>query len=116
MWRGNDENLADPREHKHRKCIVDQRLVVYRQQLFRDGNRRGVKTRAATAGKYDSLHIDVPAVWSMSRSRQVSSEVCHLGRLIPKIRLSFEQSRRECAGRFARVGYSLLAIARTRHA
>src|SRR5271169_684898 len=59
---------------------------------------------------------DVPAVLSMSRSRQASSEICHLKVPILKTRLSFEQSRREFAGRLARVGYSLLAIARTRHA
>src|SRR6516225_12441109 len=66
--------------------------------------------------QYSCPHIDVSAVLSMSRSRPASSEACHLGGLIPKTRLIFEQSRQEYAGRFARVGYSLLAIARTRHA
>src|SRR5262249_33530635 len=38
-WGGDDEDLANPRQHQHRKRIVDQRLVVYWQQLF--GGRQG---------------------------------------------------------------------------
>ena len=41
LRRGNDQHLPDPGQHQHREGVVDQRLVVDRQQLLGDalGNR-----------------------------------------------------------------------------
>jgi len=46
--RGNDQNLADPRQHEYGEGIVDHGLVVDRQQLSADGAGQGIKVPPAS--------------------------------------------------------------------
>ena len=53
--RGDDEDVANARQHQHAERVVDHRLVVHRQQLLGDTLRRGIEARARTAGENDAL-------------------------------------------------------------
>jgi len=53
---GYDEDLADAGEHESRERVVDHRLVVDGEELFRDCLGDGVKPRAGAACEDDSLH------------------------------------------------------------
>ena len=73
---GDDQNIADPREHQGRERIKDHRLVIYRQELLARHLGERIQARSAAAGQYDSLHCvllsrDCPASFSdvMSRAR-----------------------------------------------
>ena len=59
--RGDDQDLADAGKHQHAERIVDHRLVVDRQQLLRDRQRRRIKARAAAASKDNPLQSLTPA-------------------------------------------------------
>ena len=58
----NDQYLADPGEHQHPERIIDHRLVIDRQQLLGDGQRRRIEPAAAAPGEDDTLHADCSCV------------------------------------------------------
>ena len=53
---GDDQDLADARQHQHGERVVDHRLVVDRQQLLADDQRDRIQPRAGAAGQDDALH------------------------------------------------------------
>jgi len=55
--RGNDQDLAHPRQHEYGEGIVDHGLVIDRQQLFADGAGQGIKPGASAARKHDALSV-----------------------------------------------------------
>ncbi len=102
----NDQNIADAREHERRQRIVDHRLVVDGEKLFRHGERHRVEPRAAAAGENDPLHLlspNKPSI-SMMRSTHNLREDRHSGNRTPWTFASLVQLRRELTGRFADCG------------
>ena len=57
LARRNQQDVADAGQHQHRQRIIDHRLVVDRQQLLVDGERRRIKPRARAAGENNALHV-----------------------------------------------------------
>ena len=55
---GDDQYLANARQHKHGEGVIDHRLVVHGQQLLADAARDGVKPRSGAAGEDDALALD----------------------------------------------------------
>ena len=55
LRRGDQQDVANARQHQHRQRIVDHRLVVDGQQLLAHGPRDGIQPRARAAGQNDSL-------------------------------------------------------------
>ena len=55
--RGDDEDVADAREHERRERVVDHGLVVDRQQLLGGHERERVQARAGPAGEDDAFHV-----------------------------------------------------------
>ncbi len=55
--RGDDQHLADPRQHQGRQRIVDHRLVVDREELLADGARQRVEPGPGAAREDDSLSV-----------------------------------------------------------
>src|SRR5262245_38399745 len=55
--RGDDEDVADPRQHEGRQRVIDHRLVVDRQQLLAHAERERVQPPAGAAGEDDPLHL-----------------------------------------------------------
>ena len=53
---GDDQDLADTRQHEAGERVVDQRLVVDRQQLLAHREGQRVEPRAGAAGEDDPLH------------------------------------------------------------
>ena len=53
---GDDQYLANAREHERGQRIVDHRLVVDRQQLLANDLRHGVQSRAAAARQDNAFH------------------------------------------------------------
>src|SRR5207244_3530539 len=53
--RADDEDVTDAREHQHRQRIIDDRLVVDRQQLLADRTGERIEPAAAAAGEEYSL-------------------------------------------------------------
>ena len=58
--RGDDQDVADARQHEGGQRVVDHGLVVDRQQLLGGHERERVKTRAGTAGEDDAFHNITP--------------------------------------------------------
>ena len=54
--RGDDQDVADARQHKGAKRVVDHGLVVDRQQLLGGHERERVQAGAGPAGEDDALH------------------------------------------------------------
>ena len=57
LRRGDHADLADAGQHQHRDRVVDHRLVIDRQQLFRHAHRDRVKPRAGAAGQDNALAV-----------------------------------------------------------
>src|SRR5438093_7433666 len=55
VWRGDDEDVADTREHQVRQRVVHHRLVVDRDELLADRARQRMQTRARATGEDDAL-------------------------------------------------------------
>ena len=55
VGRRDDQDVADLREHQHRQRVVDERLVVDRQQLLADRQRDRMQARARASGENDAL-------------------------------------------------------------
>jgi hypothetical protein len=51
---GDDQHLADARQHQGAKGVVDHRLVVHWYQLLADGGGEGSQPGAATSGQDDA--------------------------------------------------------------
>src|SRR5690348_10190360 len=58
LWSRDDQDVAHTRQHERAEWIVNHRLVVNRQQLFRNGFRHGVEPGAGAAGKNDAFTLD----------------------------------------------------------
>ena len=56
--RGDDEDVADAREHEGADGVVDHRLVVNWQQLLADALGYRVQSGAGASGKNNAFHID----------------------------------------------------------
>jgi hypothetical protein len=56
LGRGDDEDVADPREHQRGERVVHHRLVVHGQELLGDHLRHRVEPRARAAREDDALH------------------------------------------------------------
>src|SRR5262249_39491072 len=54
LRRRNDQNLSYPRQHQGAQRIVDHRLVVDGQQLFRNRLGDRIKPRSGAPGKYNA--------------------------------------------------------------
>ena len=59
--RGDDEYLANARQHQHAERVVDHGLVVHRQQLLGDTLRRRIQARSRSTGENDALQLSVLA-------------------------------------------------------
>lgn len=57
---GDDQDVADPRQHEGAKRVVDHGLVIDRQQLLGGHERERVQARAGPAGEDDAFHIIRP--------------------------------------------------------
>ena len=55
-WRGDDENVADARQHEHANGIINHGLVVDRHKLLADALRDGIEPGAGAAGQNNSFH------------------------------------------------------------
>ena len=55
--RGDDQDVADARQHEGGQRVVDHGLVVDRQQLLGGHERERVQARAGPAGEDDAFHI-----------------------------------------------------------
>src|SRR6266852_3793546 len=69
----NDQNLPYPRQHQSAERIVDHRLVVDGQQLFRNRLGDRIKPRSGAPGKYNALTQN----WRAHRSGVRSSRDMH---------------------------------------
>ncbi len=58
--RGDDQNVADARQHERADRVIDHRFVVYAEELFRDPEGDRVKTRSRAACQYDAFHVQSP--------------------------------------------------------
>ena len=56
---GDDEDVADTREHQGRDGVIDHRLVVDGEQLFADALGDGVQSCAGPSGENDSFHVNM---------------------------------------------------------
>ena len=56
LRRGDDENVADAREHERRERVIDHGLVVHGQQLLGRDPRERVQPRAGATGEDDAFH------------------------------------------------------------
>ena len=54
--RGDDEDVADAREHERRERVVDHGLVVHGQQLLGRDPRERVQPRPGAPGEDDAFH------------------------------------------------------------
>ena len=58
--RGDDQDVADARQHEGAERVVDHGLVVDRQQLLGGHERERVQARAGPAGEDDAFHNITP--------------------------------------------------------
>ena len=56
VGRGDHLDVADPGQDQCRQRVVDERLVIDRNELLADTARDGVQPRPRAAGQYDALH------------------------------------------------------------
>ena len=66
LRRGDDQDVADARQHQRGQRVVDHRLVVDRQQLLGDRQRHRIQPGAGTAGEDDAFHARAPVARSSS--------------------------------------------------
>ena len=100
LARRDQQDIADARQHQHRQRVVDHRLVVDRQQLLVDGERRRIEPRARAAGENDALHGMSLLV---SKRSIVSASASRHGRgAMPNARAIAVQSSRVSAARTRR--------------
>ncbi|MNO89191.1 hypothetical protein D3C76_806680 [compost metagenome] len=57
LGRRDDQDLADTGQHQRAERVIDHRLVVDRQQLLGNGQRRGMKAGAGAAGENDAFAL-----------------------------------------------------------
>jgi hypothetical protein len=57
---GDDQDVADAGQHQDRQRVIDQRLVVDREQLLADRQGDRIKPRARAAGEDDAFHRRAP--------------------------------------------------------
>ena len=80
LWRGNNENVLNTRQHKYRQRVVNHGLVIDGEQLLAHAQRDGVKTRALASCKYDPLHARRTCGreigWPMRAKRYSPVSVC----------------------------------------
>src|SRR3972149_5452491 len=107
-----DKNVPNPSHHQCGERIINHRLVVDRQQLFRHNQGYRVKSRAGSASENYPLHEVSPRelnrTETTSRVRWRQSAARN-----PKIVAKRDESSSELIGRFAGVGYSAVVIAVT---
>ena len=58
--RGDDQDVADARQHEGAERVVDHGLVVDRQQLLGGHERERVQAGAGPAGEDDAFHMNCP--------------------------------------------------------
>src|SRR6202022_4449807 len=68
---GDHLDVADPGQDQRRQRVIDERLVIHRQQLLADTHRDRIQPRARAAGEDDPAHIARP--YASTRSASVSS-------------------------------------------
>lgn len=73
--RGDDEDVADARQHEGAERVVDHGLVVDRQQLLGGHERERVQARAGPAGEDDAFHIIRPLQSKIVINRAVSKSL-----------------------------------------
>ena len=56
LGRGDDQDVANARQHERGQRVIDHRLVVDRHELLRHRQRHGIEARAGAAGEDDALH------------------------------------------------------------
>lgn len=54
---GDEQDIADARQHEGGQGIVDHRLVIDRHQLFADRMGQRIQPRARTPGEDNAFHI-----------------------------------------------------------
>ena len=54
---GDNHDLTDTSHHQHGQGVIDHRLVVDRQQLFRHAHSNGIKPCAGAASKNNTLSL-----------------------------------------------------------
>lgn len=73
--RGDDQDVADARQHEGGQRVVDHGLVVDRQQLLGGHERERVQARAGPAGEDDAFHIIRPLQSKIVINRAVSKSL-----------------------------------------
>ena len=73
--RGDDQDVADARQHECAERVVDHGLVVDRQQLLGGHERERVQARAGPAGEDDAFHIFRPLQSKIVINRAVSKSL-----------------------------------------
>lgn len=53
--RGDEQNLADARQHEHRERVVNHRLVIHGHELLAHGDGEGVEAGARASGEDDAF-------------------------------------------------------------
>ena len=71
--RRNNQNLANARKHEHAQRVVDQWLIVYRQQLLIHSFRDWVKSGPRPASKDNALHFKSLRTMAQNLTRTVKS-------------------------------------------
>ena len=64
LGRGDDQDVADTRQHEHGQRVVDHRFVVHRDQLLADHPGERVEAGAGSARENDAFH------WFSCKGRQ----------------------------------------------
>lgn len=73
--RGDDQDVADARQHEGGQRVVDHGLVVDRQQLLGGHERERVQARTGPAGEDDAFHIFRPLQSKIVINRAVSKSL-----------------------------------------
>src|SRR5262249_38708987 len=89
FWRGDEQDVADAREHERRERVVHHRLVVDGQELLAHGARDREEPRPGAAGENDSLlaaegrhvlcRVSEFRAYTSSGFANTSSRRCHTG-------------------------------------
>ena len=56
LWRRDNKNIPNSGQHQHGKRIVDERLVVYRQQLLAEYTSQRIEAGTGTTRKEYAFH------------------------------------------------------------
>jgi hypothetical protein len=111
---GDDEDVADARQHEGAQRVVDHRFVVHRDELLGDGQGGGVQPGAGAAGEDDAFALHGLGFLQFVRiSVSMRSTPCsQAGSVRPKASRNLAVARRELAGRCAGVGKALVGTGR----